>query len=199
MTAPIELFFDFASPYAWFALSPLRRLAAAHGRIVNLRPMLLWAVLQQRQMPAPMDNAAKKAYLLHDMDRSARYHGLEFRLPDPFPTSSHLPARLLLQIDDPQRADDFADAILEAYFKRNLDLREPRAIVEVACGVGLDPAWSEQALSSEHGKSLLKQSNAAALDAGVWGSPFILVDGEAYFGSDRIPQIALQLASSARL
>jgi len=194
--APIDFFFDFASPYAWFALAPLRQLAAAQGRTVRLRPILLWAVLQQRGMAAPMDNPAKKAYMLHDMERSARYFGLPFRLPDAFPTSSHLPARLFLQIDDDGTANRFADAVLAAYFTRNLDLRNAEAIVGLAAQVGLDAEWSRQALTAERGKSLLQQSNAAAYEAGVWGSPFILVDGEAYFGADRLPQIRFQLTGA---
>lgn len=192
----IDFFFDFASPYAWFALSGLQDLAKRHERVIRLRPMLLWAVLKERGMPPPLEHEAKKAYLLHDMQRSARFYGLPFRMPDAFPTSSHLPARLQLQLQAAQhpQAAAFADAVLTAYFTRNIDLRDASEICRIAAALGIEPQWAEEALASEHGRERLKQANAEALAAGVWGSPFIIVDDEPYFGADRLPQIARQLA-----
>lgn len=199
MNQAIEFYFDFASPYAWFALQPLRELAQRHGRTVRLRPMLLWAVLKARGMPPPLEHPVKNAYLLHDMQRSARYYGAAFRMPDAFPLSSHLPARLLLQLEDvaDARSEPFADAVLRAYFTRNADLSKPATIVDIASGLGLDAAWASGALTAERGKTLLQLANESALAAGVWGSPYILVDDEAYFGADRLPQIERQLSSSA--
>jgi 2-hydroxychromene-2-carboxylate isomerase len=193
--AAIDFYFDFASPYAWFAFRPLRALTRKHGRELKLRPMLLWAVLQQRGMPPPLEHAAKKDYLLHDMARSARYYGLPFRMPDAFPTSSHLPARLFLQLDenDATQAAAFAEAVFRAYFEDNIDLRNAETLIALAVALGIDAGWARTALVAEHGKQLLQAANANAVAAGVWGSPYIIVDGEAYFGADRLPQIEAQL------
>jgi 2-hydroxychromene-2-carboxylate isomerase len=197
---PIDFYFDFASPYAWFAWKEFRRIAQAHSRSVRYRPMLLWAVLQARGMPPPLEHEAKKSYLLHDMQRSARYMNVPFRMPDAFPTSSHLPARLLLQLQQngDARAVPLAQAVLGGYFESNIDLRDAQTLVRVGTSLGLDPAWVSEALAAETGKRLLQDANAEAVAAGVWGSPYIIVDGEAFFGADRLPQLDWFLAEAAR-
>lgn len=195
----IDFYFDFASPYAWFAWKEFGRIARAHGRPVRYRPILLWAVLQARAMPPPLEHEAKKSYLLHDMQRSARFLGVPFRMPDAFPTSSHLPARLLLQLqqDGDARAVPFAEAVLGAYFEHNIDLRDTQALQRIGADLGIDPAWISAALSADAGKRLLQQANAEAVAAGVWGSPYMVAGGEAFFGADRLPQLDWFLAGAA--
>lgn len=196
MKADIDFWFDFASPYAWFMSEPLEQLAQQHGRRVRWRPVLLWTVLKQHGMPAPLENDVKRRYMIHDIERSARYFGhADFRMPEPFPMSSHLPARAYLQLaaDGDTRALPFARAVFRAYFTHNADLRDPEALLAIGAEAGLDAAWLREALNGERGKTLLREAGEAAAAAGVWGSPYVIVDGEAYFGADRLPQIQSQL------
>lgn len=90
---PIEVWLDFASPYAYFAMPQLERLAVASGRRLIWRPVILWAVLKAQDIPAPSASAAKWSYLLRDMKRSAEFYGRPFVQPK-FPLSAHLAARL---------------------------------------------------------------------------------------------------------
>lgn len=193
---PIDFYFDFASPYAWFAWEEIQDIAAQNGRAVRHRPILLWAVLQAHGMPAPLEHKTKKDYVLHDMDRSARFLSVPFRMPDHFPTSSHLPARIMLKLqqEGDTRALLFAEATLHAYFVNNIDLRDINALAKVAEGVGIDASWMDSAVKGDDGKQLLQASNAAATEAGVWGSPYIVADDESFFGVDRLPQLKWHLA-----
>ena len=54
MNTPLRFYFDFASPYAYFALRPLQALAKQHGRNLECRPVLLWAVLKAHGVAAPL-------------------------------------------------------------------------------------------------------------------------------------------------
>lgn len=193
MAEPIDFYFDFASPYAYFMAEPLASLAARHGRRLLWQPIMLWAVLQEIGLPPPLDNGVKRAYVHADMARSARFFGKSFRLPSRFPVSSHLPARLFHEAaeQDPAAALRFAHGVFAAYFAADADIGQPAVIEALAREAGLAPA-------GERGKALLLDANARAVAAGVWGSPFVVVDGESFFGADRLPQIEAVLRGDLR-
>ena len=196
MPAPIVLWFDFASPYAYFAWEAAERLAAAHGREIEWRPILLWAVLKAQSIPAPMDPPAKRAYFHSDMARSAAFHGVAYRAPDKFPISSHFAARLFYAIADADqaRARALGKTLLASYFAENIDISETSALIAIAMRQGLSAEAAQEALEGEIGRRGLYQSVDAAVAAGVCGSPWFLVDGEPFFGADRLPQIAWRLS-----
>ena len=72
MADPIDFYFDFSSPYGYFASTQIDRIAAKHGREVAWRPILLGAVFKvTRQQPLPTI-PLKGDYARHDHARSAR-------------------------------------------------------------------------------------------------------------------------------
>ena len=95
---------------------------------------------------------------------------------------------------DPQAAADWARAGLRAYFTRGVMLSDPLALRALVAESGIDPAAAEAAWSDPRWKDRLKAANDAALAAGVFGAPFIVIDGEPFWGNDRRPQIERWLA-----
>jgi 2-hydroxychromene-2-carboxylate isomerase len=84
VTKPIEFFFDFVSPYGWFAAERIGALARAHARAVAWRPLLLKVtVLQAMGLSPLLETPLKGAYIARDVARSARYYGLPWRPPTP--------------------------------------------------------------------------------------------------------------------
>ncbi|MGO4838306.1 DsbA family protein, partial [Rhizobiaceae sp. 2RAB30] len=59
---PIRLYFDFASPYSYFALPGLEKLAEDHGRELEWRPIILWAIMKAHGIAPPMDLPVKRDY-----------------------------------------------------------------------------------------------------------------------------------------
>lgn len=199
MVAPLRFWFDFASPYAWFALRPLRDLAARHGRAIEWRPVILWAVFKAQGIADPLGSPARRAYLLADMVRSAAFLGVPFRLPERFGTSSHRLARLYHAVvaDRPDLAADFVEQALAAVFVDGADVAVPEAMTTLLALCGLDAAAATAAIDATAGRAGLEGAVADAVADGVCGSPFVLVDGEGFFGADRLPQIAWRLETAA--
>jgi len=197
----VDFYFDFASPYAYFAHGAITALVQRHGLRLRRRPVLLWALLKELGMPPPMEQAAKRRYLEHDMARSAAYLGLPFRLPPGFPVSGLAAARLFhaLEAQSPEpclhSAGDFVDAVFRACFVDGRDIADVSTLIEVAASVGIAADQARQAAQAEAGKSALRLANSEAAQRGVWGSPFWFWGEEAYFGADRLPQFeqALEL------
>ena len=85
MPNPIEFYFDFSSPYGYIAATSISALAARHGRGVEWKPMLLGAVFKVTGSGPLPSLPLKGDYALRDMPRTARFHGVPFKMPEPFP------------------------------------------------------------------------------------------------------------------
>src|SRR3954465_14055866 len=115
MNTALRFYFDFASPYAYFALRPLEALANQHGRKIEYRPMLMWAVLKAHGIAAPLDAPVKRAYFMTDMVRSAAFHDAPYRPPAKLPVSSHLSTRLYYAVVEqhPEAAQSMVHMIFD--------------------------------------------------------------------------------------
>lgn len=198
MADPIRFYLDFASPYAYAAHGELEALAERHGRALEWRPVLVWAVLKARGLASPMECDAKRHYLLHDMARSAAFYGLPYREPVRLPVSTHLAARVFLACDeiDPEAARAFGRRVFRAFFAERREITEAAVVLELAGEQGMEAGFVADAMTGEAGKARLARAVDAALSDGVFGVPFVLVDGEGFFGADRLPQIAWRLDGS---
>lgn len=196
MLDSIEFFFDFGSPYSYFVSTRIDALAQRHGRKVVWRPVLLWAVLKAQELPPPFKHPLKESYLRRDTERCARFYDLPFRLPSHFPASSHLPARAFcwLQANAPALATPFAKRFFAAYFVEDVGISDAAAVADVLMQVtGESAETARAALSDIAAKNALQASVALAVERGVWGVPFIVIDGEPFFGADRLPLIEFKL------
>ena len=195
MAGPIVFYFDFASPYAYFSLDGLVRLGAETGREIEWRPVLVWAVLKAHGITGPMETPAKRDYIVRDMIRSAEFHGQPYRHPSKLPLSAHHAMRLYYAIeqDDREIAQAFVREVFTAFFTRDQDISNQEVIVDIAARVGVGDSEARNGMSDDYGRWQLSQMVDRAVADGVVGSPYFIVDGEGFFGADRLPQLARRL------
>jgi 2-hydroxychromene-2-carboxylate isomerase len=192
MSAPIEFYFDFSSPYSFLASEQIEALAQRHGRAVDYKPVLLGAVFKASGgEPLTSQYGPKADYSVHDFRRSARYAGVAYRQPSRFPIGAVAASRavLWLQQTDPARATPFIHAIFRAFFQQDRDVSDPAVVAEVARAESIDADALLTAVQQPAVKDLLKSRVDAAIERGVFGAPTIVVDGEVFWGNDRLPQI----------
>jgi 2-hydroxychromene-2-carboxylate isomerase len=198
MAAPIEFWFDFSSPYGYLASRRIEALAAKFDRGVDWHPMLLGALFQHVGTAPLIDYPLKGDYSRHDILRSARFHGInEFRMPSRFPIPTQAAARIVLwkKATDPALAVRAAQALFRAYWVDDVDISSPDAAVAAAASAGVDAAAARAAIDDPAVKSALKSEVEQALARGVFGSPFVFVDGEPFWGLDRFDQIERWLST----
>jgi 2-hydroxychromene-2-carboxylate isomerase len=196
MADAIDFYFDFSSPYGYLASTRIDELAARHGRVVCWRPFLIGALYKQLGY-MPLEQPGKRAYFLHDVPRSARAMGIALTIPASFPEALIAPARALYWIadQDPAKAAAFGRAAFRAYWAEGRKLAEPAVVAEIAAGQGFAKERVLVALADQTIKDRLKAETDAAIAAGIFGSPVIVIDGEKFWGSDRLHQIDKWLAS----
>jgi len=190
--APLDFWFDFSSPYGYLLSEKIDALAARYGRKVRWHPILLGIVFKTTgSAPLTLQNPAKAAYSLHDFARSARFMGIPFRQPSQFPLATQNAARAYywLHDQDCSLARQFAHATFRALYVDDRDISSPDTVLNIAENIGVNRASLAAALQSPEIKTKLKDEVDLAIQAGVFGSPHVVIDGEAFFGADRLPQI----------
>jgi 2-hydroxychromene-2-carboxylate isomerase len=197
VAAPIQFWFDFSSPYSYLVNEWIDALAARHGRTVRRHAVLLGATFQVAELKSPVSYPLKREYSLRDFARSARFEGLPFRMPASFPLPTQNAARVFWWQHDtvsPQAAADWSRAVFRAVFTRGVPVHEAPALKALATESGLDAEAAEAVWTDPAWKARLKGECDAAIAAGMFGAPWIVVDGEPFWGNDRKAQVERWLA-----
>lgn len=192
----IEFWFDFSSPYGYFASHRVDGVAAEAQREVRWRPFLLGAVFKETGSRPLVDVPLKGDYARRDWERLSRLYGVPWRLPARFPIATMAAARIFywLEAAQPALAKPFAQSCYAAYFGAGRDIGDSGTLVTVGEAIGIAAGDLLAAIDDEASKQRLRAINAEALDKGVFGSPFFIVDGERFWGSDRLEMFAEWLA-----
>lgn len=194
---PIEFYFDFSSPYGYLASHRIDHIAQNHQRETVWRPVLLGAVFKITGGRPLSESPMKWEYSMRDFARSARLANIPFALPDPFPFSAVAASRAFYWISQSDRflAKDFARVVFHGAFAEGRDMSKPEEVAAAGERVGLEAKATLAALADPVVKEKLKAEMDHAIASGVFGSPFMLVDGEPFWGHDRLPEVDAWLAS----
>ena len=186
-----EFWFDFSSPYAYFGALQVEEVAARHRRAVTWRPFLLGPVFAATGMQSLSRTPIRGDYARRDWARLARRMRVPFRIPDKHPVVSVTPARAFYWIEqrDSATAIRFARRIFTAYYADGLDMTERPLVLGIAAELGLDTDALNSALDADDLKQVFRARTDEALGRGIFGSPFFIVDGEPFWGADRLAMI----------
>jgi 2-hydroxychromene-2-carboxylate isomerase len=198
MNKPVEFFFDFISPFGWFAAERIGGIVRAHDRNVAWKPLLLGVTVKQAMgLPAVLQTPLKGAYLLHDAERCARLYRLPWRPPTPITFSSVAAERAVVWAA--ARGDLDVEALVLGLYRcawaKAGDISTPDAVADVAASIGFDRAALRAGIECPETKAGLQRTVADAVARGFFGSPFIIVDGEPFWGADRLPMVERWLVS----
>ena len=196
---PIRFYFDFISPFGYFASLRIDELARRYGREVEWTSMLVGvSVLKVMGIPPIAELPLKGQYIINDARRYARQHRIAFERLDPAPTSRPVEAGRVFawaREIDPAAAKRLADLIFRSYFVRCLDIAQDSVLS--ACVNEADLSWHafEAARAEGHPAQLLRRNVDDSIRRGVFGSPFFIVDGEPFFGLEKLPVVEEWLAT----
>ena len=197
MSDPIRFYFDLSSPYGYFAALKIDELAAGFAREVAWYPMMLGAAMKVTGAKPLAEIAIKGDYCKHDWDRLARFMEVPWIMPEEFPIATLAASRAFYWLvdDDPAMAKRLMLAAYDTYFGQGRDISDAETVAEIAEPLGIDREALLAAVQEPAIKQRLKDETASAIDAGVFGSPFIIVDGEPFWGADRFWMVKRWLKS----
>ena len=188
MPEPVRFYFDFSSPYSYFATFKIDETCESLGREVTWKPFLLGALFKITGAKPLTETPLKGDYCKNDWERLGRYMNVPWTMPAKFPIPTQAAARAFYWLDDQDSAlaKRFAREAFMAYFGRGTDIMSAEAVAKLAAPLGVDHGALAAALDDDKVKQRLKDETQAAIDAGVFGAPYFIVDGEGFWGSDRM-------------
>jgi len=189
----IKLYYDYKSPFAYLAMHPAYALMESHR--VNLRYIpheldirgAFGGDLEQR----PERDWRKVRYMYLDARRYANARGLIIRGPQKI-FDSKLSLMSGLWADKHSLFRPYSDRVFERFFKRELNIEDPAALAAVMKEVGLD-ADAFQRYAAHEGPRELAAAFAEGEHDGVFGVPTFIVDGEPFWGNDRVDWVIKKL------
>lgn len=192
MADPIEFWFDFVSPYGYVASERIEAIAAKAGRKLIWRPFLLGAIFKvSGAQPLTQLPAMKSDYSKHDFERSARQFGIPYKMPPGFPASTVGAARCYYwaELRDAAKAANFVHRCYRGYFADGRDISKVDVVADIAAASGFPREEALAGMNDQVIKDRLKAVVDEAIQRGIFGSPFIVVDGEKFWGADRLDQV----------
>lgn len=192
MAAPIDFYFDFSSPYAYLGSEMIEVVAKKHGREVSWHSFMLGAAFKQENTGPLTFYPRKGDYSKLDFDRTARKHSIPFNMPAEFPKKTLAASRgfFWLSKQDEEKAKQFAMAVFAAYFVEGRDISDVAVILEIVKSLGLDDAAFGEAIQQDALKQAYKESvDEIVNEKKVFGAPYFIVNGEPFWGADRVVQI----------
>ncbi|QRG09214.1 2-hydroxychromene-2-carboxylate isomerase [Xanthobacter dioxanivorans] len=195
----ITCYFSPQSGYAYLGHARLVAIARAHGAAILWRPVDILKVFAEGGSTAPAKQSpVRNAYRKVDIVRWAKRAGISINTEPAFWPTDTLPACRLIAAAMLQGIDatDLIGACLGAVWARNLQISERATLVRLADEVGLDGAHLAELSDSVEAAERVARNTAEAIAAGVFGSPSYVVDGELYFGQDRLDFLAEALAGA---
>ena len=196
MSAPLDFWFDFASPYGYLASTQIDDIAARHGRTVRWRPILLGAVFKVSGMKPVMDQPLRGEYLIHDVPRFARLLGVPLTMPAkvPLQRAGGVPGLLVAGAVGPGKGACAGQGDLPCALGGGTRCRATEQVAEVAAPLGIPAADLIAGVQEPMVKDRLRAETDEAIRRGVFGAPFIQIDGKSFWGADRLDQIDQWLA-----
>ena len=197
MAKTLEFIFDFVSPNAYLAWYPVKDIVARTGATLEVTPVFLGGMHRLTGNAPPFQRDAgvkgKNEYAMLEMRRFIARHGLDkFTMHPQFPFNSVTLQRMLLAVEGERRVA-LADALLPAIWEQGVALDDTAALGAVLTAAGFDP----QALLAATQDAVIKQrlidNTEDAVNRGTFGIPTFYVDGEMFFGKERLNQVEEEL------
>ncbi|WP_375461253.1 2-hydroxychromene-2-carboxylate isomerase [uncultured Enterovirga sp.] len=199
MGREIAYYFTLGSPWAYLGYPLLTEIAARHGAAILYRPMPVRRVFDETGgLPLPRRHPVRQLYRLVELQRWRERRGLPLNLaPRHAPFDATLAdgcvAALLAAGRDP---GPFIRAAGAGFWAEDRNLAEPETIAAVLGEAGTsDPGQVLKAARAEAAIGLYEANFAAALEAGVFGAPTYSLDGELFWGQDRLELLGEALRS----
>jgi 2-hydroxychromene-2-carboxylate isomerase len=188
-------FYDLGSPYAYLAAERVNALFVdAAGEPPEWRPVLLGGLFKRFGRDS-WANGPDRASGMEEVERRASSQGLPpLRWPEPFPGNTLVAMRAATYAKELGRAVAFSLAAFRQAFAAGRDLSEPDNVVVAAAAIELHPRAIVSAVERESVKRALRDATERAGDLGVRGVPSVIVDGEVFWGEDRLADAAERAA-----
>ena len=183
MTKEIDFYFDFISPYTFFAYKKIQSLPK--NIKINYKPILLGGLHNLQGITAPAFIKPKLKYMMSDCNLIAKKNNIDFIWNSKFPLNSLYIMRGYLCVNSNIR-NLYIDIMFDAYWKDNLDISNDQILIYLLekCKIKKDIFFND--IENQKIKDELKNITKETHDKEIFGAPTFVVNNKIFWGQDRL-------------
>ncbi len=190
--AKVDFWFSIGSTYSYLTIMRLPEIERTSGIEFRWRPFnVRHVMIEQNNIPFK-EKPVKTAYMWRDIERRAERYGLNPSLPAPYPLPGLVLANLVAKLGAKEGwVEDYTRATYRRWFEKGEPAGEEPNISESLKEIGCDPDLVLAEAQSERTNEALSAETHEAMRLGVFGSPSFVVNGEVFWGDDRLEDAIL--------
>ena len=200
MPKHIDYYASLMSPWTYLGSARIEALAAKHGATLTIWPVDFGQVFPASGgLPLPKRAPQRQAYRMMELKRWRAHLGVPINLqPKFFPGNEQPAARSVIAVrekGDGAKAITLAHAVLRGVWEEDKDVSDPQTLAGIIASVGLDPRDVTAMAESAEIVAKREADTKRAIDLGVFGAPSYVIDGEIFWGQDRLDFVDRKLAA----
>ncbi len=198
MPRSIDYYFSLVSPWAYIGHAPFTEIARRHGCAVNYKPVALGTVFSQTGgLPLNQRHPARQRYRLLELQRWREKRGLSFNIrPKHWPFDAKVADRIVIaMVAGGKNPEPFMRRAFKGIWEEERDFGDDLVIAELAEAEGHDSTTLLQAARGDMTEAVYVLNLENAIAADVFGSPAYVIDGEVFWGQDRLELLEDALTS----
>jgi 2-hydroxychromene-2-carboxylate isomerase len=201
MSRIVDYYLAPISPWTYLGHQRFTDIVESTGATVNVRPVDIGAVFAvSGGLPLAKRPVQRQAYRMVELKRFSKELGMPLNLqPKFFPVPADLAAKIIISVamhDGQRAAMKMCGAVYSAVWAQERDISNAAVLAELVAECGLPSQHNEQALKDDV-KAQFEENTRNAIDAQIFGAPSYVIDGELFWGQDRLEFVRKALATPA--
>lgn len=194
----VEFHFDFGSPNAYFSHLVIPSIEARTGVTFQYKPVLLGGLFKlannQPPMVANANIPAKQKYAQRETERFIARHNIKKYKRNPFfPVNTLKIMRGCIAAQELDCFSQYVDVVFSSMWEQEQNMADDQTILNCLNQAGLDGAQILELIQTQHIKDQLVANTDRSFAMGAFGSPTYFVDGDIYFGKDKLDEVEQQI------
>ncbi len=186
MIKSFDFYFDFISPYSFFAHKQILKIEKKNSIKIRYRPILLGGLHNLHGIKAPAFIPAKAKHMIRDCKLIAEKNRISFKFNSYFPIKSLNLMRGVFVAEEDNFKSYYIESIFNSIWQDGLNMNDENIVQKILKNLNVNPKTFFLRSTSSSIKELLKKRTGEAYDKGIFGAPSFVVNNKIFWGQDRI-------------
>ena len=184
----IQFWFSIGSTYTYLSVTRIGDVAKETGASFSWQPFSVRKIMREMDnVPFPPSKKVKVDYMWRDIERRAQDYGFSAQVPAPYPLAEFdLANRVAVLAMQEGWCEDYVQATYRRWFLDGEEAGGEPNLPQTLSEIGQDLARVLDLANSPDLEAAYLEQTARAQELGIFGSPSFIVDGELFWGDDRL-------------
>ena len=186
----IDFWFSIGSTYTYLSVTRLTEVSQKTGASFSWKPFSVRKIMREMDnIPFPPNKQTKVEYMWRDIERRARSYGFKANVPAPYPLKElDLANRVAVLAKQEGWCEDYVRGTYRRWFIDGYEAGSDTNLTQTLSEIGQEKLRVLDLAGSSEVEAVYLDQTERAKQAGIFGSPSFIVDGELFWGDDRLEE-----------